>query len=165
MDSPSFITYSTVVSRESVQILLLVEALNDLEIMGSNIKNAFLSSPNLEKHWIKAGSEFGAEQGKKFLVVRALYGLKLASAAFQFFMAKKLYEISFKSCVEDPNVWMRPAVRYYGMEYYEYILMYVDDILAILVYATSILKSLEGNTVQYKNGKIASPEMYLGEYL
>ena len=80
-------------------------------------------------------------------------------------MDKKLDKISFKSCVEDPNVWMRPAVRYYGMEYYEYILMYVDDILAILVYATSILKSLEGNTVQYKNGKIASPEMYLGEYL
>ena len=58
---PSFITYSTVVSRESVRILLLVAALNDLEVMGYDILNAFLSPPNLEKHWIRAGTEFGAD--------------------------------------------------------------------------------------------------------
>jgi hypothetical protein len=52
-----------------------------------------------------------------------------------------------------------------GTKYYEYILMYVDDILAISVDATSILKSLEGDTVQYKNNKIAPPEMYLGAKL
>ena len=43
--------------------------------------------------------------------------------------------------------------------------MYVNDILAILVDATSILKSLEGDTVGYKNGKIASLEIYLGANL
>ena len=47
MDSPSFITYSTVVSWDSLWILLLVAALNDLEIMGEDIQNAFLSAPNL----------------------------------------------------------------------------------------------------------------------
>ena len=43
--------------------------------------------------------------------------------------------------------------------------MYVDEILAILVDAMSIPKSIEGDTVRQKNGKIASPEMYLGENL
>ena len=43
--------------------------------------------------------------------------------------------------------------------------MYMDDILAISVDATSILKSLEGDTVQYKNRKIDPPEMYLGAKL
>ena len=90
----------------------MVAALNDLEIMGEDIQNAFLSAPNLENHWIKAGSKFDAEQGKTFLVVRALYGLKSASAAFRYFMAKELDKISFKSCVADPDVWMRPEVRY-----------------------------------------------------
>ena len=80
-------------------------------------------------------------------------------------MAKKIDKISFKSCVVDPDVFIRPEVRYYRTEYHKYILMYVDDILAILVDATSILKILEGDTVQFKNGNIASPEMYLGEYL
>ena len=80
-------------------------------------------------------------------------------------MAKKLYEINFKSCVADPDVWLRPPVRPDGTEYYEYILMYVDNILAISVNATKILKSLESNTVQYNNNKIASPDMYLGAKL
>ena len=82
VDSPLFKTYSTVVSQESVLVLLLLASLYGLEIMGSNIQNPFPSAPNLEKHWIKAGSEFGAEKGKIFLVIRALYGLKSASAAF-----------------------------------------------------------------------------------
>ena len=39
--------------------------------------------------------------------------------------------------------------------------MYVDDILAISMDPTAILKSMEGDTVKYKNGKIELPEMYL----
>ena len=52
---------------------------------------------------------------------------------------------------------MRPD----GTEYYEYILMYVDNILEISVDDKKKLKSLEGNTIQYNNNKIASPDMYL----
>ena len=43
--------------------------------------------------------------------------------------------------------------------------MYVDDILAISEKPEEVLKSLEGNTVKYKNGKIAPPEVYLGAKL
>ena len=101
---PAFITYSTVVSRDSVRILLLVAALNDLEIMGDGINNAFLSDPNLEKRCIKAEYEFGAEQEKRSLLVRALYDLKLVSAAFRSFMDKNINEISFKSCMVAPDI-------------------------------------------------------------
>ena len=82
VETPASITYSTVVSRDSVRILLMAAALNGLDVQGCDVQNAFLSAKNLEKHWIKAGPEFGAEQGKIFIVVRALYGLKSASAAF-----------------------------------------------------------------------------------
>ena len=106
VETPSSVTYSTVVSRESVRLLLLIAALNDLDIMGCDVQNAFLSADNLEKHWLKAGPEFGAEQGKTFIVVRALYGLKSASAAFRSFMASKLDEIGFKSSNANPDVWL-----------------------------------------------------------
>ena len=43
--------------------------------------------------------------------------------------------------------------------------MYVENILAILINPTKILKNMEGNTVKYKNVKIAPPEMYLGAKL
>ena len=38
-DTPSLITYSSVVSRESVRIVFLVAALNDLDIMLADIGN------------------------------------------------------------------------------------------------------------------------------
>ena len=43
VETPASITYSTVVSRDSVRILLLAAALNDLDIMGADVQNAFLS--------------------------------------------------------------------------------------------------------------------------
>ena len=76
VETPAPITYSTVVSRDSIRILLLAADLNDLDVIVEDLQNAFLSADNLEKHWIIAGPKFGAEQGKVFIVVRALYGLK-----------------------------------------------------------------------------------------
>ena len=50
-------------------------------------------------------------------------------------------------------------------EYYEYIVLYVDDILAASTDPTAVLKSLEGETVKYKNNKIEPPQIYLGAKL
>jgi hypothetical protein len=109
--SPASITYSTVVSRDSVCIILTIATLNGLEVLGADVQNAFLTAPNKEKVWLQAGPEIGSEQGKNLLIVRALYGLKSASASFRAHMAKKLDELGFKSSVADPDVWMRPATR------------------------------------------------------
>ena len=86
--APASVTYSTVVSRDSVRILLTIAALNGLDVMGADVQNAFLTAPNKEKCWIVAGPEFGSEEGKTFLVVKALYGLKSASFSFRSFMAE-----------------------------------------------------------------------------
>ena len=58
--TPESITYSTVVLRDSIRILLLVASLNNLETMGADVHNAFLSDENLEKYWIRAGPGFVA---------------------------------------------------------------------------------------------------------
>jgi hypothetical protein len=41
-DPPSSITYSSVASRESVCIALLIAGLNDLEVLAADIQNAYL---------------------------------------------------------------------------------------------------------------------------
>ena len=104
VETPVSVTYSTVVSRDSVRILLMVAALNGLDVQGSDIQNVFLSANNLEKHWLRAGSEFGAEQGKVIIVVNALYGLKSVSAAFRAFLGKKLDKIGFQSSPADSDI-------------------------------------------------------------
>ena len=43
VETPSSITYSTVVSRNSVRILIPAAALNDLNVMGADVQKAFLS--------------------------------------------------------------------------------------------------------------------------
>ncbi len=62
--APASVTYSTVVSQDSVRILLTVAALNELDVLGADVQNAFLTAPNKEKCWMVAGPEFGPEEGK-----------------------------------------------------------------------------------------------------
>ena len=63
--------------------MLLIAALNSLTIKAADIQNAFLTAPNLEKVYLRAGPEFGPDEGKIYIVCSALYGLKSASAAFR----------------------------------------------------------------------------------
>jgi hypothetical protein len=159
--SPASVTYSTVVSRDSVRIILTIAALNDLQVLGANVQNAFLTAPCKEKVWLTAGVAFGAKQGKNLLVVRALYGLKSASASFRAYMAKKLDDMGFKSSVAVPDVWMRPATKVDGKEYYEYILMYVDNILAVSATPLPIMQEIQ-DMVKFKNDKSEETTNYLG---
>jgi hypothetical protein len=82
-ETPATLTYSSVVSRESVRIALTLAALNDLEVKTADIENAYLTAPVSEKVWTVLGPEFGSDAGKKAILVRSLYGLKSAGASFQ----------------------------------------------------------------------------------
>ena len=163
--APASVTYSTVVSRDSVRILLTIAALNGLKVLGADVQNAFLTAPNKEKCWMIAGPEFGPDEGKTLLVVKALYGLKSASFSFRSYMAEKLSELGFQSSLADPDVWLRAATKGDGEQYYEYVLMYVeDDILAISSDPEAILRDVQ-TTFKLKNDKIETPEFYLGAKL
>jgi Reverse transcriptase (RNA-dependent DNA polymerase) len=135
-----------------------------LRVLGADVQNAFLTAPNKEKCWIIAGPEFGPDEGKTFLVVKALYGLKSASISFRSFMAEKLTGMGFQSSLADPDVWLRAAMKEDGECYYEYVLMYVDDILAIWCNARAILEEVQ-RSFKLKNDKIEAPEFYLGAKL
>ena len=75
-------------------------------------------------------------------------------------MAETLPELGFQSTLADPFVWLRAATKKDGEPYYEYILMYVNDILAISCDAESILKDIQ-TTFKFKNDKIELPEFFL----
>ena len=92
-DTPASMTYSSVVSQDSVHICLTLAALNDLKVLSGDIQNAYLTTPNKEKIFMKAGPEFGANEGKLFTVERALYGLKSARASFRQYLAGKIYDV------------------------------------------------------------------------
>jgi hypothetical protein len=57
--------------------------------------------------------------------------------------------MGFKSCLADPDVWLCAATKVDGTKYYEYILVYVDDLLVILEKPVDILETLK-NDYGYK---------------
>ncbi|MGH7954509.1 MAG: reverse transcriptase domain-containing protein, partial [Gloeomargaritales cyanobacterium] len=130
-DPPKTITYASVVSRESVRIALLLAALYDVEVKVADIGNAYLNAKTTEKVYSIAGPEFGAYEGHTVIIVRALYGLKSAGASWRAHLAATLRDLGFKSSFGDPDVWLRPATKEDGTEYYEYILVYADDLLIV----------------------------------
>ena len=49
MDTPAAVKYASVVSRESVQIDLLIETLKDLDVLSVDKQNVYLNVPPYQK--------------------------------------------------------------------------------------------------------------------
>jgi hypothetical protein len=131
-DAPRVMTYASVVSRESARIVLTLAALNDLYVMMGDIENAYLTAPITENVWTVIGPEYGDDSGKRVLIVRALYGLKSAGAAFRNHLASCMDHLGWKPCLADRDLWMKEETRPDdGVKYWAYILIYVDDILCL----------------------------------
>ena len=64
-----------------------------------------------------AGAEFGSNQGRPCIIVRALYGLKSSGARFRDHLSAIIREQGFVNSKADADVWMRKAVKPNGFEY------------------------------------------------
>jgi hypothetical protein len=101
----------------------LPDLLNDLDIYAAEISNAYLHAPCREKIWTLAGPELGSDCGSVMVVVRALYGLKSSGASWRAMLAQSLTKMEYKSTRADPDMWIRPAFKPDGTEYYEMVLV------------------------------------------
>lgn len=77
-------------------------------------------------------------------------------------MRKFMSEIGFKACKADPKVWMRAATTNDGLEYWEYILLYVNDCLVLSHRGEEILREEIGAHFKLKPSSIGPPNIYLG---
>ena len=120
-----------------------------------------MTAPIREKLYTWAGPEFGQDSGKPFIIVRALYGLKSSGASFRSFLAQHLDEIGYRSSVADPDVWRRGAIKPDGELYYEYALVYVDDIMIVALDPSRTMKQVQ-EKFKFKGDKWDDPDIYLG---
>ncbi len=162
-DPPTSLTYSSVVSRESVRIAFLVAALNGLDVMMADIGNAYLNATTEERYTPLQGLNLvPMHAGRTLVIVRALYGLKSSGAAWLAHFANTLCDLDFISSYADPDVWLRPAVRTDGFKYYEYVLVYVDDILCVSSDPMLFFKTLSDEPFSYRLKDVGPPSRYLG---
>ena len=160
-DPPSSITYSRVVSRYSIRIVLTLAALNGVEIRLADIGNKYLNAKCPEKIWTVAGTKFVSEKVKVMLVVRAIYGLKSSGAAWRQMFAQTLRDLAYVSSKADPDVWLKSKTKPDGTEYYAYVLVYVDDVLHLHQDPDTFMNHL-AEVYTFKDGSVGELNRYLG---
>ena len=119
------LTKEPVVSLRSLRMVVFLSQLNDLEIWGADVGNAYLEAytdPNL---CIIVGPEFKELQVHVLIMIKTLHGTRSGGARWHDRLSDILQELKFKPSKADPDVWMRPEP---GGTCYEYIAVYVDDL-------------------------------------
>jgi hypothetical protein len=118
-----------------------------------------------EKVWTVLGPEFGIDASKSAIIVRALYGLKSACAAFRAHLASFMHQMSYTFCKADPDLWYKAETRPAdNFRYYAYILCYVDDILCTHHDPMSVLDLINGY-MPLKPSLVGDPDIYLSAKL
>ena len=118
-------------------------AFNDLEVKTSDVENAFLTAPTEERLYTTLGPEFGEDQGKQAIIVRALYRMKSSRAAFRNHLTNCMRHLGYEPCKADPDVWIQEFTKPDGSRYYGYMLLFVDDAMCINHDAEEQLRKLD----------------------
>jgi hypothetical protein len=66
-DPPSFLKYSSIVSRDSVWLGFWLAVLSDIDLITVDIGKAYLQANTRE--WVYTGPEFGEVQGRNAIIV------------------------------------------------------------------------------------------------
>jgi hypothetical protein len=162
-ETPTSITYLTVVSRDSVQLAFVIAALNNLEITAWDVGNAFLNAPCRENVWFVAGPEFGSRQGMVVYVVRALYdGVKSSGALWRAMLKLTITEMGWDPTIADPDVYRRANAKDDGFKYFEFIQVCVDELLIISHSPNTLLERTQATYELNPNSTIGPPTLCLG---
>jgi hypothetical protein len=111
--------------------------LNQLELWGADVGNAYLEATTKEKVYIVGGPEFGSLEGHTLIIFKALYGLRSSGLCWYRRFSDVLRAIGFHQTRAEAEIWMREND---GL--YEYIAVYVDDLLIAAKDPGSITKVL-----------------------
>ena len=104
-------------------MVIFLGKLNNLDIWGADIGNAYLEAFTDENLQIVAGPEFEELEGYILIFLMALYRLKSSGKSWAEVIHSILKDLKFTPSKADPCVWLRKAP---DLNYYEYIAVHVD---------------------------------------
>ena len=97
-----------------------------------------------EKVYFIAGPEFGSLAGHTLIINKALYGLRSSGLRFHKKLSSVLCKYGFHRSHVDPDLWMCDAG-----DLWEYIIVYVDDIIVAMKDAKHFSDELQGPNVGF----------------
>ena len=129
--------YSGVVSLRGIRLIVFLAELNQLVLWGADVGNAYLEAKTKEKVYIIGGPEFGPLAGHTLVIDKALYGLRSSGLCWHQRFADVLRAMGFTPSKAEADIWMRESDNLY-----EYIAVYVDDLLIAARNPEAIIKTL-----------------------
>ena len=154
---PDETVYSLAASVRSLRTIIFLSELNKLHLWQGDIGNAYLESYTQEKVYFIAGPEFGPLQGHTMKIIKALYGLCSSGLHFHECLSIVLQDFGFTCSYADPDVWMRE-----GKHSYEYIVVYVDDLIVAMMDPELFFDQLQAPLVNFKLKGVAPANYHLG---
>ena len=149
--------YSSVAALRSLRIVILLAELNGLKIMAGDIGYAYLQSYTKEKVVFIADASFGPLEGHTLIIDKAIYGLRSSGARYHERFAETMYGLGFTPSYADPDVWFRDAG-----DFYEYVVVYVDDLIAVMTNPKLFFDILEDEPHNYTLKGCEEPKYHLG---
>ena len=87
-----------------MRLTTFLSELNQLELWGAGISNAYLFSESKENNYIIGGPEFGDRKGRILVIHKALYGLRTSGLCWHEKFAKTLTDMGFTPSKADSDV-------------------------------------------------------------
>ena len=109
----------------NLRLAMFLAELNNLELWGADVGNAYVQALTREKLYIVGGPEFEELQGHVLVMYKALYGTRSGGACWHDKFFHILYHMGFKLSRADSDIWMKSSK---DGSHYEYIAVYVDDL-------------------------------------
>ena len=117
--------YSGVVSLRNLRVVIFLGKLNNLDIWGADIGNAYLEAFTNEKLYIVAGPELQEFEGYILIFLKVLYGLESSGKRWAEVIHGILRDMKDLPSKADPCIRLSKAPN---LRCYEYIAAFVDDL-------------------------------------
>ena len=117
--------YSGVVSIRNLRLTMFLAELNNLELWGADVGNAYLQALTREKLYIVGGPEFEEPQRHVLVMYEALNVTRSGGAWWHDKFFDILHDMCSKPSKADPYIWMKPSK---DGSHYEYVAVYVDNL-------------------------------------
>ena len=125
-----------------------------MDVLATDIGNAYLHGITREKVYIVAGPAFGEHEGKVMIIVKSLYGLISSAARWHEALSMTLRDMVYLPSKADSELWMKDCNTHY-----EYILVYSDDLLIVSKDTKAVINQLNQ---KYSLKGFSFPDYYLG---
>ena len=149
-------SYSSVIYLRGMRLALLIEECHGLSSVVGDVGNAYLEAYTKEHVAFVASKAFGKYEGHTMIIVKALYGLRTSGARYHERFADTLRDLGFIQCKNEPDLWMKDMKTHY-----EYVCVYVDDLLAIMKDPQLFFDTLV-KKYKYKLKGVSEPDYHLG---